>query len=98
MGDADVREAGCSTVFPDFTLEVFEDRHHFDPPLRVEPERLARSLEALWSRARGAGSAVTPRAGRRERDFRSTGPSDREPAEHGRISHRPIFVTRRLVL
>ena len=38
-------------VFPDFRLEVFEERHHFDPPHRVEPERLARSLEAHWRRA-----------------------------------------------
>jgi pimeloyl-ACP methyl ester carboxylesterase len=38
-------------VFPDFTLEVFDERHHFDPPHRVEPERLANSLKALWQRA-----------------------------------------------
>jgi pimeloyl-ACP methyl ester carboxylesterase len=38
-------------VFPDFELEVFEDRHHFDPPHRIEPDRLARSLQALWRRA-----------------------------------------------
>ena len=35
---------------PDFTLEVFEDRHHFVPPHRAEPERLARMLAAFWSR------------------------------------------------
>ena len=39
-----------SEVFADFTLETFPDRHHFDPPHRVEPERLADSLLALWSR------------------------------------------------
>ena len=38
-------------VFPDFELEVFEERHHFDPPHRIEPERLGRSLERLWLRA-----------------------------------------------
>jgi pimeloyl-ACP methyl ester carboxylesterase len=38
-------------VFPDFELEVYEDRHHFDPPHRIEPERLARSLQAVWERA-----------------------------------------------
>jgi pimeloyl-ACP methyl ester carboxylesterase len=38
-------------VFPDFELEVFEERHHFDPPHRIEPERLASSLRALWGRA-----------------------------------------------
>ena len=44
-----------SRVFPDFQLEVFEDRHHFDPPHRIEPERLADSLRALWRRADRAG-------------------------------------------
>jgi pimeloyl-ACP methyl ester carboxylesterase len=42
-------------VFDDFTLEVFEERHHFDPPHRIEPERLARSLRALWDRGSSAG-------------------------------------------
>ena len=37
-------------TFPDFTLEVFPDRHHFDPPHRAEPDRLADSLRALWNR------------------------------------------------
>jgi pimeloyl-ACP methyl ester carboxylesterase len=40
-------------VFSDFELEVFEERHHFDPPHRVEPERLSGSLRALWRRAEG---------------------------------------------
>jgi pimeloyl-ACP methyl ester carboxylesterase len=40
-----------SGVFPDFELEVFEERHHFDPPHRLEPERLANSLMTLWRRA-----------------------------------------------
>jgi pimeloyl-ACP methyl ester carboxylesterase len=39
-----------SGVFPDFELEVFDDRHHFDPPHRIEPERLAISLKKLWGR------------------------------------------------
>ena len=38
-------------IFPDFTIETFPDRHHFDPPHRVEPERLADSLLAHWQRA-----------------------------------------------
>jgi pimeloyl-ACP methyl ester carboxylesterase len=38
-------------VFPDFELEVFEERHHFDPPHRIEPERLAHSLLSFWQRA-----------------------------------------------
>jgi hypothetical protein len=40
-----------SGVFSDFELEVFEERHHFDPPHRIEPERLANSLKKLWGRA-----------------------------------------------
>jgi pimeloyl-ACP methyl ester carboxylesterase len=43
-----------SGVFDDFTLEVFEERHHFDPPHRIEPESLARSLRTLWKRAEAA--------------------------------------------
>ena len=42
-----------AAAFPDFTLETFADRHHFDPPHRIEPERLSQSLEALWQRAEG---------------------------------------------
>jgi hypothetical protein len=38
-----------AAALPDFTLEVFEHRHHFDPPHRAEPERLARTLAAFWS-------------------------------------------------
>src|SRR5262249_45836175 len=40
-----------AVIFPDFTLETFPERHHFDPPHRIEPERLADSLLALWERA-----------------------------------------------
>jgi pimeloyl-ACP methyl ester carboxylesterase len=45
-------------VFPDFTLEIFEERHHFDPPHRVEPERYARSLRKLWDRAPGMAETI----------------------------------------
>jgi hypothetical protein len=45
-----------SHLFIDFTLEVFEDRHHFDPPHRVEPQRLALSLRAVWGRAEESAS------------------------------------------
>ena len=38
-------------VFRDFELEVFEERHHFDPPHRIEPERVARALTELWRRS-----------------------------------------------
>lgn len=40
-----------AAVFPDFTIETFPDRHHFDPPHRTEPERFAAILRALWERA-----------------------------------------------
>jgi pimeloyl-ACP methyl ester carboxylesterase len=44
------------SVFADFTLERFPDRHHFDPPHRVEPARLARSLRAIWERGESMAS------------------------------------------
>jgi pimeloyl-ACP methyl ester carboxylesterase len=47
--------ARLSDIFSDFTLEIFEERHHFDPPHRAEPERVANSLLALWDRAERAG-------------------------------------------
>lgn len=40
-----------ASIFPDFTLETFPERHHFDPPHRIEPERLSRSLLTLWDSA-----------------------------------------------
>jgi pimeloyl-ACP methyl ester carboxylesterase len=40
-----------AAIFPDFTVETFPERHHFDPPHRIEPERLADSLLAIWERA-----------------------------------------------
>jgi hypothetical protein len=43
--------ARLGDVFPDFTLEVFPDRHHFDPPHRIEPARVAAALRTLWGRA-----------------------------------------------
>jgi len=51
-----------SRVFDDFTLEVFEERHHFDPPHRIEPERLAASLRTLWERAEAAWPSLTATA------------------------------------
>ncbi len=38
-------------TFPDLTVEVYADRHHFDPPHRVEVQRFANALTSLWSRA-----------------------------------------------
>ncbi|MEW1810522.1 alpha/beta hydrolase [Pseudarthrobacter phenanthrenivorans] len=46
-----------SRVFPDFRLEVFPDRHHFDPPHRIEPERVAGLLQEHWARAEGRPAA-----------------------------------------
>jgi pimeloyl-ACP methyl ester carboxylesterase len=43
--------ARLAAVFADFTVDRFEDRHHFDPPHRVEPVRLAAALRSLWARA-----------------------------------------------
>lgn len=40
-----------AATFPDFTIETFPERHHFDPPHRIEPEHLANSLLVLWRRA-----------------------------------------------
>jgi pimeloyl-ACP methyl ester carboxylesterase len=40
-----------AAIFSDFTVETFPARHHFDPPHRIEPERLSDSLLALWQRA-----------------------------------------------
>jgi pimeloyl-ACP methyl ester carboxylesterase len=40
-----------AAVFPDFRVELYADRHHFDPPHRIEPARVARSLRALWLEA-----------------------------------------------
>lgn len=38
-------------VFDDFRLQVFPDRHHFDPPHRAEAGAVAASLRDLWRRA-----------------------------------------------
>jgi pimeloyl-ACP methyl ester carboxylesterase len=43
-------------VFGDFELEVFPQRHHFDPPHRSDVPTLAASLRRLWERA-GRGAA-----------------------------------------
>jgi pimeloyl-ACP methyl ester carboxylesterase len=51
-----------SRVFDDFTLEVFEERHHFDPPHRIEPVRLAGSLRTLWKRAEATWRSLTATA------------------------------------
>jgi pimeloyl-ACP methyl ester carboxylesterase len=40
-------------IFPRFTLDVFDERHHFDPPHRTDPERTAQALRNHWARAAG---------------------------------------------
>jgi pimeloyl-ACP methyl ester carboxylesterase len=40
-------------VFPDYTVEVYADRHHFDPPHRTEPERVAEGVRRLIERSDG---------------------------------------------
>lgn len=39
-----------ATMFSDFTVEVYDERHHFDPPHRAEPDRLAAALTRVWAR------------------------------------------------
>jgi pimeloyl-ACP methyl ester carboxylesterase len=41
-------------LFGAYTLDVFEERHHFDPPHRAEPERLAARLLEVWERVPAA--------------------------------------------
>lgn len=43
--------------FPDFRLEVFPKRHHFDPPHRIEPQRLAQLLRRHWEQAEASTAA-----------------------------------------
>jgi hypothetical protein len=40
-------DGGARPGYPDFELEVFEERHHFDPPHRIEPERFAGLTEGI---------------------------------------------------
>jgi hypothetical protein len=44
-----------SRILPDCTIDVFPDRHHFDPPHRIEPDAVAERLRALWARAEAGG-------------------------------------------
>jgi pimeloyl-ACP methyl ester carboxylesterase len=41
-------------LFVDYELDTFAERHHFDPPHRAEPERLAAGLLELWERVPAA--------------------------------------------
>ena len=40
--------------FPDFHVELFPKRHHFDPPHLIEPGRLAEFLRRHWEQAETA--------------------------------------------
>jgi pimeloyl-ACP methyl ester carboxylesterase len=51
-------------LFTDYTLDVYEGRHHFDPPHRIEPERLASRLRELWDRV-AAERAPSPGSSQR---------------------------------
>ncbi len=41
----------ASSIFPDCTVDLFDQRSHLDPPHQGEPVRLARALRAHWRRA-----------------------------------------------
>jgi len=36
-------------AWPEMVIERYAERHHFDPPHRAEPARVAASLERLWA-------------------------------------------------
>lgn len=44
-------------LFSDCTLDLYEERNHFDPPHRIEPQRLAGRLSELWERAAARNAA-----------------------------------------
>lgn len=49
-------------LVPDVRVEIYEHRHHFDPPQRAEPERFAAALLDLWARAANGTRASQPGA------------------------------------
>lgn len=53
----DIATRLARVFFPDFHLEVFPQRHHFDPPHRIEPERLAEMLRRHWAQAEASTAA-----------------------------------------
>jgi pimeloyl-ACP methyl ester carboxylesterase len=53
------KAAFLARLFPDFRKEVYEVRHHFDPPQRAEAERYARALEDLWERSESRPEKVS---------------------------------------
>jgi pimeloyl-ACP methyl ester carboxylesterase len=48
----------AGTIFADYTLAVFAERHHFDPAHRIEPERMATMLRTHWERSSDGASGV----------------------------------------
>ena len=53
-----------ASVFPDFTVQVFADRHHFDPPHRSDSAQVATLLRAHWARAEASWPSMAPGAPR----------------------------------
>ena len=47
-----------SSLLSDIQIEVYEGRHHFDPPQRAEPERFAQALRRLWRRSAEATTST----------------------------------------
>ncbi len=45
------KAALLANYFSKVQVEIYKGRHHFDPPQRVEPDRFARALRALWANA-----------------------------------------------
>lgn len=43
-------------LFPDFQVEEYDGRSHFDPPHRAEPERFAQALRGVWARGEAAAA------------------------------------------
>ena len=43
-------EQRLSTLFPNFTSEMFEGLHHLNTSHLAEPQRVAARLTALWQR------------------------------------------------
>jgi pimeloyl-ACP methyl ester carboxylesterase len=48
----EIRKADAlKKIFTDIKVEVYPNRHHFDPPQRAEPERFASALLRLWEKS-----------------------------------------------
>ena len=45
------KASALSRLFPHIQVEIYEGRHHFDPPHRAEPIRFAAALQRLWTQS-----------------------------------------------